>query len=146
MKKSMKQTFESTFLWCFKPLIVSATCLSSEDLHFSSKIHENREILIFLPLKKKTTERAIVFFVILLSCIAGYLAYYLLYPPFTFCFFFNYLRAHVAAAFDLWKEKRKHSRISDSREEVNILFTKRKRRMNAVIFEMKTDHLQHQEV
>lgn len=53
---------------------------------------------------------------------------------------------HVAAAFDLWKQKRKHSHISDSREEVNILFTKRKRRVNTVIFEMKTDHLQYQEV
>lgn len=53
---------------------------------------------------------------------------------------------HVAAAFDLWKHKQKPSHMSDSREDVNMLFTERKRKLNTDIFEMKTEHLQYQEV
>lgn len=36
--------------------------------------------------------------------------------------------------------------MSDSREDVNMLFTERKRKVNTDVSEMKTEHLQYQEV
>lgn len=74
----------------------------------------------------------------------------LAYPPFPFllfCFLFkrvftSAMPCRVAAAFDLRKHKQKPSHMSDSREDVNILFTERKRRVNTDTSEMKTEHLQ----
>lgn len=49
---------------------------------------------------------------------------------------------HVAAAFDLQKHKQKSSHISDSREDINMLSTEGKRRVNTDTSEMKTKYLQ----
>lgn len=158
MRISMKQVLEYTFPWCFKPLIVSATCLSSEDLHFSSKIQQRNSCHLALNKQTNKQQRGELFLLFFPSVVWQAILFItcsILSSPFALLvfFYYYYLRAfssamlcHVAAAFDLWKQKRKHSHISDSREEVNILFTKRKRRVNTVIFEMKTDHLQYQEV
>lgn len=100
-------------------------------------LNSTKECNSYLAIKKKINVSFSLFFYFSIVLIVGYIAYCLLYPPFTFCSSVFYLRdftstvpCHVAAAFDLWKHKRKPSHMSDCREDVNILLTERKRKVN----------------
>lgn len=133
--------------------MVSANCLSPEDLHFSSQI-QKRNVRGILSLKKQTikfgVEEDYLFCFYLPQLYCRLYCLLLAYPPFPFllfCFLFkrvftSAMPCRVAAAFDLRKHKQKPSHMSDSREDVNILFTERKRRVNTDTSEMKTEHLQ----